>query len=75
MKQIIDGFLYDTDTAEQVYIETQRNIRYYMTPKRKFFIVYSTGEFKVVEENFIKDLLGKYDIEKYIEVFGEPQEG
>ena len=75
MKQIIDGFLYDTVTATQVYIETQRNIRYYMTPKRKFFVVYSTGEFKVVEENFIKDLLGKHDINKYIEIFGEPQEG
>lgn len=75
MKQIIDGFLYDTDTAEQIYLETQRNVGYYMTSKRKFFVAYSTGEIRVVDENFVRDFLGKNDINKYIEIFGEPQEG
>ena len=75
MKRIIDGFLYDTDTAELLYYSKMERTSYYRTPKQRYFVVYSNGEFEVVTEDFIKDILGKYDIDKYIEIFGEPQEG
>lgn len=75
MQRIIDGYIYDTDTATLLYTDKTRNTRYYMTPNRRFFVVYQNDEFQVVTEAFIKDFLGKYDIAKYIEIFGEPQEG
>ena len=75
MQRIIDGYLYDTDTATLIYLETTKNVKYYMTAKRRFFVYYSNNEFQVVDESFMKDFLGKYDIAKYIEIFGEPQEG
>lgn len=78
MQKIIDGYLYDTATATLLYEDKSnypRNIDYYVTPKHNYFVVYSNKELQVVEEAFIKDILGKNDIAKYIEVFGEPQEG
>ena len=78
MQRIIDGYIYDTETATLLYTDDSkypRKTEYYMTSKGNFFAVYSNGELQVVEEQFIKDLLGKYDIEKYIEIFGEPKEG
>ena len=76
MQRIIDDILYDTETATLLYIEQTKNVRYYMTPKQRlFFVVYANMEFQIVTESFIKELLGKYDIAKYIEIFGEPQEG
>lgn len=75
MQRIIDGYIYDTETAELIYAEQSKSTMYYMTPKSNFFVVYANNEFQVVSEEFIKELLGKYDIAKYIEIFGEPQEG
>lgn len=78
MQKIIDGYLYDTETATLIYTDESnypRNVNYYLTPKHNYFAVYTNGEFQVVTEQFIKDILGKYDIAKYIELFGEPQEG
>ena len=75
MKRIIDGYLYDTDTAELLYRDLAKTRFYYMTPNRRFFIVFGTGRIEVTNENVIKDILGTYDIDKYVEIFGEPQEG
>ena len=76
MKAIIDGKLYDTDKAELIYTEVvdRRTKRYYyMTAKRAFFCYYSkTKEIKVKTEAEIRELLGKHDVDKYIEIFGEP---
>lgn len=76
MKRIIDGILYDTGTAELLYHDKAKNTKYYRTPvQHLFFIYYSRGEFSPVDETFMKNFLGEYDIAKYIQIFGEPQEG
>ena len=75
MKRIIDNLLYDTDTAELLYYSKADRTSYYRTPNQRYFVVYSNEEFEIVNEDFVKSILGKYDIDKYIEVFGKPQEG
>ena len=74
MQRIIDGLLYDTKQSEILYIEEGKNRILYMTTNRNFFMVYPTGEFVIKTEQSVKDYLGKYDVDKYIEVFGEPGE-
>ena len=75
MQRIIDGFLYDTNTAELIYTDIKNVRLYYMTPNRRFFVFFSNNAIELISENSIKQLLGTYDITKYIEIFGEPEEG
>lgn len=75
MKRIIDGYMYDTDISELIYFDEDKRRRYYMTQNRHFFMVLTTGEFMIVDEDTMKDILGRFDTDKYIEIFGEPKEG
>lgn len=74
MQRVIDGLLYDTDTAEIIHVEENTKRRLYMTPNRNFFMFYPIGEIVPKTEQSTKDYLGKYNVPKYIELFGEPQE-
>lgn len=74
MKRVINDLLYDTETAEMIYIEEGTNRKLYRTPNGNFFTLYPTGEIRAKTEEAAKDYLGKYDVEKYIKVFGEPKE-
>lgn len=74
MQRVIDGLFYDTEKAEILHIEEGKNRVLYMTPNRNFFMVYPTGEFVVKTEESVKIYLGTYDVDKYIEVFGQPEE-
>ena len=74
MKRVINDLLYDTDTADLIFVEEDTNRKLYKTPNGKFFTLYSTGEIRAKTEEATKDYLGRYDVEKYIEVFGEPRE-
>lgn len=75
MQRIINGVIYDTDNSTLLYFDDGNGRRYYVTPNRGYFIFFPTGEIMVVTEDFMKDFLGKYDIEKYISIFGTPKEG
>lgn len=75
MQRIIDGYLYDTDTAELIYQDLIKIRSYYKTPNNRFFVYFSNNDMETVTETYIKKLLGTYDIAKYIEIFGEPEEG
>nr|DAU92212.1 MAG TPA: hypothetical protein [Bacteriophage sp.] len=74
MKRVINDLLYDTDTADLIFIEEDTNRKLYKTPNGNFFTLYPTGEIRAKTEEATKDYLGRYDVEKYIEVFGEPRE-
>lgn len=74
MQRVIDGLLYDTATATIVHIEEDTKRVLYQTPNNNFFMFYPTGEIHPKTENSTKDYLGKYNVPKYIELFGEPQE-
>ncbi len=81
MKQIINNTLYDTETAEFIirYYLGFNNRELYRTKKNHYFcMVYDYFDkpsyIEEKEENFVKDLLGRLDTEKYIELFGEPEE-
>lgn len=75
MKRIIDGYLYDTDNSVLLWTDETNNRRYYVTPNSRYFVVYPNGEITIVSMEYMKNILGKYDIARYIEIFGEPQEG
>lgn len=75
MKEIINGKLYDTDKSEKIcYVEfTGHSI--WRTSKGTLFLV-NDILFRISNTNqdAIKGLLGKENPEKYIELFGEPEE-
>ena len=68
MKRVINDLLYDTDTADLIFIEEDTNRKLYKTPNGNFFTLYPTGEIRAKTEEATKD------VEKYIKVFGEPRE-
>lgn len=75
MQRIIDNVLYDTEVSECIFCDEEYRRRWFMTSNNRFFIVYATGEMVVTTEEAVKEVLGRYDIQKYIEIFGEPEEG
>lgn len=74
MQRVIDNLLYDTETATVIYVEEDTKRILYQTPNNNFFMFYPTGEIVPKTEKSTKDYLGKYDVPKYIELFGEPLE-
>ena len=74
MKRIIDGLLYDTDDSVLIYEDVDKRRKYYQTANKRFFILYKTGEIYAATEEHVKAVLGERDIDKYIEIFGEPEE-
>lgn len=74
MQRVIDGLLYDTETATIIHIEENTKRRLYQTPNSNFFMFYPTGEIVPKTAESTKEYLGKYNVPKYIELFGEPEE-
>ena len=74
MQRVIDGLLYDTETAVLIHLEEDKKRRLYQAPNGNFFMFYPTGEIVPKTEQSTKDYLGKYNVPKYIELFGEPRE-
>ena len=74
MQRVINGLLYDTNTAEIVHLEESTKRVLYKTQNNNFFMFYPTGEIIPKTEQSARDYLGKYNVEKYIKLFGEPQE-
>lgn len=74
MQRIIEGLLYDTETAIIVHVEERAERILYQAPNGTFFMFYSTGEIVPKTEESTKEYLGKYNVPKYIELFGEPEE-
>ena len=76
MKAIINGLLYDTEKADCIgtyknkYLDTSG---VYRTKNNRVFVYTAEGEF-IVEENQVKEIMGKYCPDKYIELFGEVEE-
>lgn len=81
MKQIINNVLYDTESSERITYYYVMNCKrdLYKTKGGKYFVVNwdwfnANGSIELKEESFVKILLGKIDINKYIEIFGAPEE-
>lgn len=74
MKGIVNGFIYDTGTAEIIHVEESTKRMLYRTQNGNFFMFYPNGEIVPKTEESARNYLGKYNVEKYIEIFGEPKE-
>jgi hypothetical protein len=74
MQRVIDNLLYDTETATVIHIEEDTKRILYQTPNGNFFMFYPVGEIVPKTEQSAKDYLGKCNVDKYIELFGEPEE-
>lgn len=74
MQRIINDYLYDTDTATIIHLEIDTNRGLYMTPSKNFFMLYPNGEIIPKTEQSTKEYLGKHNVKKYIELFGNPKE-
>ena len=74
MQRVINGLLYDTNTAVVVHIEEDTKRVLYHTANNNFFMLYPTGEIVPKTGYSVKEYLGKLNVKKYIELFGEPKE-
>lgn len=74
MQRVIDGLLYDTETSIVLHTEEDTKRRLYQTPHKNYFMFYPTGEIVPKTEESVKDYLGRYNVPKYVELFGEPEE-
>lgn len=75
MQKIIDDVMYDTEISDLIFEDENDHQRWYKTKNGRFFIAYVSGDIAVVSEDAVKRLLGSKDIQMYIELFGEPEEG
>lgn len=74
MQRIINGLLYDTRTAELIHTEEDTKRQFFKTPNGRFFMFYPNGEISPKDDESAKDYLSKYNVKKYIKIFGEPEE-
>lgn len=74
MQRVINGLLYDTKNATVVHTDKNNNRVLYVTENNNFFMLYSNGEIVPKTEQSTKDYLGKHNVKKYIELFGNPKE-
>ena len=77
MKKIINGKLYDTDTAERVYEELYLNKRrtLYLTTKGSWFLFYHAKKEIVPKTDAeVMEYLGERDADLYIKYFGDVEE-
>lgn len=74
MQRVVNNLLYDTETAMIIHAEEDTNRILYQTPNNNFFMFYPNGGIIPKTEESTKDYLGKKNVPKYIELFGEPQE-
>lgn len=75
MRQIYKDYLYDTEKSEMLYEDVPAEKVYYQTKNGRFFSVYQGKSLAIETDESIKRILGQYDVDKYIEIFGEPKEG
>lgn len=83
-KAIINNKLYDTSKASAIFDNNKR--RYYMTKNGNYFsVTYKSmcseeyalcilSDIQVETEEAIRNILGKYNVEKYQTLFGEVEE-
>ena len=74
MQRVVSGLLYDTANAQMVYMEKDTKRILYHTSNDNFFMFYPTGEIVPKTKQSAMDYLGKCNVEKYIELFGQPKE-
>lgn len=79
MRKIMNGLLYDTDTAECYYTgyneELESDIALYVTPKKRYFVMHD-NDLKLVDgrgelKNFVEQFC---DIATYERIFGKIEE-
>ena len=88
VRKIIDGKMYDTSKAAHIcdlclgheempdydlpiYCLGGESVSLYRGKSKWFIELY--GDITPVEDIWVKDTLGKHNVDKYIEIFGEPE--
>lgn len=74
MKKIVNGKIYDTEKSELVYTEQDTQRKLYRTQKGAWFRCYKNGEVVPIDEETAMEYLGRVDVDKYIEYFGNVDE-
>ncbi len=73
MKKIIDGLMYDTKNATEIYFDDKNVRKYYQTEKGNFFCLFSNNEIRPISEKSMRDYLGEVSVDTYIKVFEMPE--
>lgn len=66
--------MYDTEQATLLFVDemSRRKRMYYQTNKGNYFCLYTNGVITPLEEEDVKTILGQLDVDRYIELFDEP---
>lgn len=76
MRQVIKNLLYDTSKAKLVYKEADTKKQLWQINSTKsFFFTFQDGHIEPISIDSAKEYLGLVDVQTYIQMFGEPQEG
>ena len=79
MKQIIDGKIYDTDKMSVIYEAPSTGPTFWKSEKgtylRKGYGYADDIYLHIVTEEYFKEYLARTNPNKYIELFGEVEEG
>ena len=73
MKRIYKGILYDTDASELIHFDAAAKRKLYKTENGNFFVLYNNSEIYPKTEESTKEYLGEKDVDKYIELWGNPE--
>ena len=78
MRQVLDGKLYDTQKAKVVYKDNKSEDKrqlWQMISTQSFFFTFADGHIEPITRPEAEKYLGLVDVDVYIQMFGEPQEG
>jgi hypothetical protein len=76
MRKVINNLLYDTAKSTLVYKESDTKKQLWqVNSTQSFFFTYADGKIEPITKEAAKEYLGLVDVQVYIQMFGEPQEG
>jgi hypothetical protein len=76
MRQVINNLLYDTSKSTLVYKESDTKKQLWqINTTKSFFFSFADGHIEPITTQDAKNYLGLTDVQVYIQMFGEPQEG
>jgi hypothetical protein len=75
MRRIIDGLLYDTDTAERLCTEPNTEVSLYRTKNGRYFTAQADGILVMNEREARSFVEHAASVDRYIAIFGSVEEG
>lgn len=74
MRKIINNILYDTQTATLLYTNEETRRKLYKGVNGNYFMCYLNGKIVPYDVNLVKEYLGEYAVDVYLQEFPNVEE-